>query len=219
MASRLRASDDSSPASFSRSCLHALPLRVDLRLGLLRRVQQRRRQFLAHRRREPRQQRLRKLLLLVERGPHAETKLGIVFKQRVGPRRPASLRILAVRRGGQVAAINRRAAGRVGDIQPVAEQLRQQLDVSRLAATGACAGELKQRLQQLQVLHLAMRQLAAIHFRQAQEEVPVSRSGSRSGACGAMLMALWLASLLLFTGQTSTQTAQPVQSSGATCSV
>ena len=46
-----------------------------------------------------------------------------------------------------------------------------------------------------------------------------SRSGSRSGACGAMLMAFLLASLLFLTGQTSTQTAQPVQSSGATCSV
>ncbi len=34
-----------------------------------------------------------------------------------------------------------------------------------------------------------------------------------------MLMALWLASLLLFAGQTSTHTPHPVQSSGATCSV
>ena len=34
-----------------------------------------------------------------------------------------------------------------------------------------------------------------------------------------MLMALCLASLLLFTGQISTQMRQPVQSSGATCSV
>src|SRR6266581_5106328 len=44
-------------------------------------------------------------------------------------------------------------------------------------------------------------------------------SGSRRGACGAMLMALCFASLLLFAGQISTQRAQPVQSSGETCSV
>ena len=34
-----------------------------------------------------------------------------------------------------------------------------------------------------------------------------------------MLMALCLASLLLFTGQISTHSVHPVQSSGATCSV
>ena len=34
-----------------------------------------------------------------------------------------------------------------------------------------------------------------------------------------MLMALCLASLLLLAGQTATHSAQPVQSSGATCSV
>src|ERR1700687_4957598 len=44
-------------------------------------------------------------------------------------------------------------------------------------------------------------------------------SGPRRGACGAILMALCLASLLLLAGHISTQRAQPVQSSGETWSV
>ena len=43
-----------------------------------------------------------------------------------------------------------------------------------------------------------------------------SRSGSRSGGCGAMLIAFSLVCVLFFTGQMSTQMPQPVQSSGAT---
>src|SRR6266540_3825465 len=46
-----------------------------------------------------------------------------------------------------------------------------------------------------------------------------SRSRSRSGNCGCMLMAFKRASDLLRAGQTSTQIPQPVQSSTATCRV
>src|SRR5574341_812986 len=46
-----------------------------------------------------------------------------------------------------------------------------------------------------------------------------SASCSRIGGCGIILMALWRTSLLLLAGQTSTHSAQPVQSSGATCKV
>src|SRR5512138_1620900 len=42
---------------------------------------------------------------------------------------------------------------------------------------------------------------------------------SRSGSCGCMLMALRLVLLLFLAGHTSTHSVQPVQSSGATCSV
>ena len=44
----------------------------------------------------------------------------------------------------------------------------------------------------------------------------LSLSGARSGGCGTMLMAFRRVSLLFLTGQISTQTPQPVQSSGAT---
>ena len=55
-----------------------------------------------------------------------------------GPRPARSTR---VRRGRQVAAVDRRAAGGVGDQQPVAEELGEQLEVRRLAAAGAGAGD------------------------------------------------------------------------------
>src|SRR5215212_9047842 len=44
-------------------------------------------------------------------------------------------------------------------------------------------------------------------------------SVSRRAGCGTMLMALRPTCLLSFTGQTSTHNVQPVQSSGATCTV
>ena len=53
-----------------------------------------------------------------------------------------------VGRGRQVAAVDRRAAGGVGDQHAVAEELRGEADVRGLAAADAGAGELEQRLQQ-----------------------------------------------------------------------
>ena len=67
-----------------------------------------------------------------------------------GPRPSASRR---PGRGRQVAAVDRRAAGRVRDHQPVAEELREELQVRRLAAAGAGAGELEQRLEELGAAH------------------------------------------------------------------
>src|SRR5487761_2302051 len=51
-----------------------------------------------------------------------------------------------------------------------------------------------------------------------RKKFQLSCSAARSGACGRMLMALSLTSVLFLAGQTSTQSAQPVQSSAATCS-
>ena len=84
--------------------------------------------------------------LRVDGQPHAEAELGVVLEQRVGPGRAAAVAVRASRRRRQVAAVDRRAAGGVGDQQPVAEELGQQLEVRRLAAAGAGAGELEQRL-------------------------------------------------------------------------
>ena len=78
-----------------------------------------------------------------------EPELGVVLEQRVGPGRPAAVAVGSVGRGGQVAAVDRRAAGGVGDQRPVAEQLGQQLDVGGLAAAGAGARVLEQRLEEL----------------------------------------------------------------------
>ena len=61
--------------------------------------------------------------LVVHREPHAHAELGIIFKQGVAPCRPAVLSIGGPGRGGQVAAVDARTAGRVGDDRPVAEDL------------------------------------------------------------------------------------------------
>src|ERR1700744_4612428 len=108
----------------------------------------------ADRRRKPLQQLVRVFGLLVDREPQSQTELGIVFKQRVRPGRPATLVVRGVRRSRQVAAVDRRASSRVRNHGAVAEQLRHRLDVRRLAATRAGAAELEQGLEQLQVLYL-----------------------------------------------------------------
>ena len=78
-----------------------------------------------------------------------EAELGVVLEQRVRPGRPAACRVLRPRRGRQVAAVDRGAAGGVGDGRPLPEQLGQQLEVGRLATAGAGAGELEERLEEL----------------------------------------------------------------------
>src|SRR6266700_1467162 len=55
--------------------------------------------------------------------------------------------------------------------------------------------------------------------RSEAKKFQLALSASRSGSCSSILMALCLALLLLLAGHTSTQSWQPVQSSGETCSV
>ena len=90
--------------------------------------------------------------LLVHGQAHAQTELGVIFEQRVGPGRSAAISIEGLGRGGQIAAVNGRAAGGIGDNGAVAEELGEQPDVRCFAAAGAGAGELKQRAQQCGVL-------------------------------------------------------------------
>ena len=87
--------------------------------------------------------------------PEAEPELGVVLEERVRPGRAAPVGVGRPGRGRQVAAVDRRAAGCVRDHQPVAEQLREELQVRRLAAARAGAGELEQRLQELGAAHCA----------------------------------------------------------------
>ena len=145
--------------------------------GLLVGVQDGLRQFLADLEAETPDQFAGVLVLLVDGQAQAQAELGIVFEERVGPGRAASFVVGAVGRGGQVAAVDGRAAGGVGDHHAVAEELGDQLDVGRFAATGAGAGELEQRLEQLDVLHLGGRKQLAVGFGKAQEEIPVGGFG------------------------------------------
>ena len=95
-------------------------------------------------RRHARHQFASELRLLIDRDAEAQTKLGIVFKQRVRPRWAAAFGVLGPRRGRKISAVDGRAAGGIGNHGAVAEQLRHQLEVRSLAATGASAGEFKQ---------------------------------------------------------------------------
>ena len=122
--------------------------------------------------------------VLVDGEPEAEPELGVVLEQRVRPCRPAPVGVDRPRRRRQVAAVDRRAAGRVGDQQPVAEQLRQQLQVRRLAAAGAGAGELEQRLQELVPRTVRSPTRRAVARRQRLEERDVLALGARGAARG-----------------------------------
>ena len=134
--------------------------------GLVRliRIEHRRRQTVADLRRERLQQAARGRDVGVERHPEPEAELRVVLEERVRPRRAPSVAIRRVRRGRQIAAVDRRAAGRVRDQQAIAEQLREQLEVRRLAAARARAGVFEQRLQELRLLVIDPRDGGAIHF-------------------------------------------------------
>ena len=157
--------------------VHALALFIDVGFVLLRRSEERGRQFFADRSRHALHQFLRELGLLVDGKPEAQAKLGIVFEKRVRPGRSAACCVFRPRRGGQVAAVNRRASGGVGDDGPVAEQLRHQLEIWSFAATGAGAGELEQRFLNLLLADVGDFNVAAVQFRNLEEEIPVLALG------------------------------------------
>ena len=73
------------------------------------------------------------LALLDHAHGDAQAKLCVVLKQRVGPCRPKALGVGGVGVGGVGASPNGGAASGIGDDQALAEQLRQQLDIGRLA--------------------------------------------------------------------------------------
>jgi len=109
----------------------------------------------------------------VGRQPHAETELGVVLEQGVRPGGSASLVVLGPWGGRQVAAVDGRAAGGVGDLQPVTEQLGEQLQVRRLATTRAGARELEQRGQELHTTHRRVVDLAAARPGDRLEELHI----------------------------------------------
>ena len=123
--------------------------------------------------------------------PEAEPELGVVLEERVRPGRPAAVGVGRPRRGRQVAAVDRRAAGRVGDHQPVAEQLREQLEVRRLAAARAGAGELEQRLAGTGCrARCRSRPATGRSSGSVSKNAMFSRSAATSGSRGARLIAL-----------------------------
>jgi hypothetical protein len=78
-------------------------------------------QFLTHHLAQLSEQFVGVLFLLIQRQAHPQTKLGVIFKERVRPGRAASLGVDAPGRCRQVAAIDGRAAGSVGDDHAITE--------------------------------------------------------------------------------------------------
>ena len=72
------------------------------------------------------------LKLFIQRDTHAQAKLGVIFKQGVGPRWSSLLTVHGPGSRRQVAAINGGTARRVGNQHAVAEQLGGELDIRRL---------------------------------------------------------------------------------------
>ena len=87
--------------------------------------------------------------------PHQEAKgiLGSILKQTHCPCRSPAAAVCTVWRGRHGAAVCRRAARGIGNIHVIAEQLCHQLDIGRLPASRACAGEFKVRLGKLGIFH------------------------------------------------------------------
>src|SRR6516225_5019174 len=92
--------------------------------------------------------------MLVGGEAETQTELGVVLEQGVRPGWAAPGGILGPGRDRQVAAVDRGAAGRVGDLEAIPKELRQQLEVGGLAAAPAGAGELEQRLQELNAVNI-----------------------------------------------------------------
>ena len=174
---RSRASRRIDAGEFRLEFDDAFALGEDALLGLLVGIQDGLRQFLADLEAETPDEFAGILVLLIDGEALAQAEFGIVFEERVGPGRSAAFGVGAVGRGGQVGAVDGGAAGGIGDHHAVAEELGDQLDVRGFAAAGAGAGELKERPEQLDVLHLGGRKQLAVGFGKAEEEIPIGGFG------------------------------------------
>ena len=157
---------------------NALALLVDVGLVFLRRVEQCVDQLVAELAVAALDQFAGKLGLLVDGEAEAEAEFGVVFEQRVRPGRAAAFAILRPGSRGQVAAVDRGAAGGVGDQRAISEKLREQLEVGRFAAARAGAGEFEQRLLHLLLADGSDLDRAAVEFGDFEEEVPVVALGN-----------------------------------------
>mmetsp|Transcript_29111 Transcript_29111/g.69895 ORF Transcript_29111/g.69895 Transcript_29111/m.69895 type:complete len:221 (-) Transcript_29111:1046-1708(-) len=85
---------------------------------------------------------------------HPEPKFRVVLEQRPAPSWATPIsRICGIRIGGRRASPDRRAPRSVGNHQPLAEKLRQKLDVRSLSTSSTGTRELQQRGLKLRALH------------------------------------------------------------------
>src|SRR6516162_9228356 len=92
--------------------------------------------------------------MFIRRQPKAEPEFRVVFEKRVRPGWSAPLVVLGPWRHRKITAIDRRTARRIGDLQAIAEQLREKFQIRGLPAAGASSREFKQRLQKLHAPHV-----------------------------------------------------------------
>ena len=163
----------------------AFALGEDALLGLLVGIQDGLRQFLADLEAETPDQFAGILVLLVDGQAQAQAEFGVVFEQRVGPRRSAALVVGAVGRGGQVAAVDGGAAGGVADHHAVAEELRDQLEVGVSPQPEQAPENSNSGWSNWMSFTWVGREQLAVGFGKAQEEIPVGGFGFRAAAAGA----------------------------------
>ena len=157
--------------------------------------------------------------LVVHSESHAQAKFGVVFTERVRPGWTTALTIYGVRSCRQVSAVNGRAARRIGDEETVTKELREKLDVGRFATAGAGAREFKERLKKLSVFHLSMGEALAVEFQEGKEKLPIGCFSLAKRSLHLHVDGFVFHFAFTLGGQISTHRRQPVQSSGATCSV
>jgi hypothetical protein len=122
---------------------------------------------------------------LVGGHPHAEPELGVVLEEGVGPGGAAPVGVGGPGRGRQVAPVDRGAAGGVGDQRRSPNSWREQLQVGRLAAAGAGAGELEQRLEELLLPRRCRSRPRAVVPGSVSKKSTVPRSRSSRSAAAA----------------------------------
>ena len=153
----------------------------------------------------------------VEREAHPEAELRVVLEQRVAPGRAAAVAIDRPRRRRQVGAEDRRAARsrwRSTIRSPNSWLTRRRYGVSPQPLHAPENSNSGSRTWLPLIVSCGIRSRASGGM--ARNASQRARCSSRCDAIGSMLIALWPASVRLTTGQTSTHTPQPVQSSGAT---
>ena len=83
---------------------------------------------------------------------HTETVLAEVLEEGVGPSRTVTLLVLGIRSRRYRTGVDRGTTGSVSDDLAVTDELADEFQIRSLTATGASAGELKERRCELAVL-------------------------------------------------------------------
>src|SRR6516165_2178729 len=151
--------------------------------------------------------------MLVGGKTKTESELCIVLEQGVRPRWPTAFVVLGPRRHWEIAAIDRRAAGSIGDLQAIAEKLGEKFQIRRLAAAGARSGELEQRLQELYAAHIGEVDAGAIIYGERLEKSDVVPLGINERRFIGHVDGFHVRLARAHGRAASTHSAQPVQSS------